>query len=356
MSTDFAKAALYLIALDDGHGKDTPGKRTPFIEEIQRQIQENEFNKEVVRLLDIELRRCGFRTILTAPTDADTPLDQRVKTANNAKASLFVSVHYNAIDGKFDGPGKDPEGFSAHIDPSGGKSEVFAKIALKHIAKGTIQKNRGLVKQQLYVTAWTKMPAVLFELGFMDNAREALLMIDKSFQAECAMELAMGVCEFYGVAYVPAQIKPAVVKPKKLIKQGTAIMKHDVVVYAQPKFGTQTGNIAKKGEKRHIYDVKDGWYQIFSGEWIPSSYGKNFSYEAVVEKKPDPNPVVKPKPVAPPVVKPVEKPAEKKKTVHRVFADGKQVDSFTEKDNALARAGEAFDKGETDVQIKKVQI
>ncbi|MGF0347725.1 N-acetylmuramoyl-L-alanine amidase [Rhodococcus sp. IEGM1300] len=350
MSKDLAKARMYLIALDDGHGKDTPGKRTPFIEEIQRQIQENEFNKEVVKLLDIELRRAGFRTVLTAPTDADTPLATRVKTANDAKASLFVSVHFNAIDGKFDGPSKDPEGFSAHIDPSGGLSQKFAEIALKHLAKGKIQKNRGLVKQQLYVTANTKMPAVLFELGFMDNAREALLMLDKSFQAECAMELAMGVCEFYGVAYVPAQVKPAVVKPKSLVKRGTAVMKQDVVVYAQPKFGTQTGGLIKKGEERHIYDVKNGWYQIFSGEWIPSNYEKNFSYTAVEKKKPAVKPALKP--VAPPAAKP----ADPKKTVHRVIADGKQLDAFTDKDNALARAGQALDKGETDVQIKKVQI
>lgn len=200
------------IALDDGHGMQTAGKRTPFIPSIGRFIHENEFNRAVVRLLDAELKRCGFTTVLTAPGDSDHSLASRVKVANDAKVDLFISIHYNALDGKFDGPGKDPEGFSAHIDPSGGQSQKFAEIAIKHLANGTLQKNRGVVKQQLYVTANTKMPAVLFELGFMDNNREALLMIAPAFQKECAVEIAKAVCEFYHIPYV-VENNPAVVKP-----------------------------------------------------------------------------------------------------------------------------------------------
>ena len=64
----------YLIALDDGHGSQTPGKRTPVIPELGRSIKENEFNKAVVYYLGAELRRCGFRTLLVASGDSDVPL------------------------------------------------------------------------------------------------------------------------------------------------------------------------------------------------------------------------------------------------------------------------------------------
>lgn len=194
-----------LIALDDGHGIGTPGKRTPYIKELGRQIMENEFNREVVKYLDMELKRCGFRTLLTAPTDEDTPLQTRTDLANRKNADLFISVHFNALDGKFDGPGKDPEGFSAHIYPGHLNKEAgkFAEIALKHLEKGTPQKNRGVVQQDLHVTRVTKMVAVLFELGFMDNEREAKLMLNVAFQKECARELAMAACEYYNVKYVP---------------------------------------------------------------------------------------------------------------------------------------------------------
>lgn len=190
-----------LIALDDGHGMTTAGKRTPFIPELGRFIRENEFNREVVRFIDVHLKRNGFRTLLTAPTDADTPLATRVRLANSARADLLISIHFNAMDGIFHGNSKDAQGFSAHVHSLKYESAKFGRIALKHLANGTAQKNRGLVQQNLYMTRESKMPAVLLELGFMDYKREAMLMIDVDFQKECAEEIAMAVCEYYNVIY-----------------------------------------------------------------------------------------------------------------------------------------------------------
>lgn len=329
------------IALDDGHGMQTAGKRTPFIPSIGRFIHENEFNRAVVRLLDAELKRCGFGTVLTAPGDSDHSLASRVKVANDAKVDLFISIHYNALDGKFDGAGKDPEGFSAHIDPSGGQSQKFAEIAIKHLAKGTLQKNRGVVKQQLYVTANTKMPAVLFELGFMDNNREALLMIDPAFQKECAVEIAQAVCEFYGVPYkgsaAPSVTKPQaepprVIKPASSKKLGSLVTKQDVPAYARNKWGTQTGAIVKKGLTRNVYAIKDGWYQIYSGEWLPSQSGANFDYTAA--KKPE---VVQ----APP------------QALKRLFIDGERIGSFGDHENILKNVADALDTAK-DIRIEDV--
>ena len=317
-----------LIALDDGHGMQTAGKRTPFISSIGRYIPENEFNREVVKYLDIELRRCGFKTIFTAPGDGDTSLAQRVKTANNARADLFISIHYNAFDGTFEG--RNPEGFSAHIDPSGGQSQKLAEIALKHLDKGTQQVNRGVVKQQLYVTANTKMPAVLFELGFMDNNREALLMIDKSFQKECAQEIAMAVCEYYGVKYTPEKETPQVVKPpSSLVKLGSLITTREIPVYAKPAFGTQTGQTIAKGQNRHVYAIKNGWYQLFSGEWLPSNYGKNFKYTPVKKTEPSTG------------------------KIKRVIVDGKQVGAFEKDAGVITAVSDALKKNPKKIEVEE---
>ena len=65
----------FLVALDDGHGMTTAGKRTPKIVELNNKvIHENEFNKEVVTYLNEALIRCKINTLLVAPTDADTSL------------------------------------------------------------------------------------------------------------------------------------------------------------------------------------------------------------------------------------------------------------------------------------------
>lgn len=197
-----------LIALDDGHGMETIGKRTPALPTLGgRQIRENEFNKAVVAIVDKELKRHGFKTILVAPTDADTPLATRVQTANKAKADAYISVHYNAGSGVLN---SNQGGIETYFYQGSAQSESLARLIHTEMLKGTTQRNRGLkVGNHLYVVKNTNMPAVLLECGFMDNEREALLMIDPAFQKETADEIVRGICSHFGIKYVPEAPKSA---------------------------------------------------------------------------------------------------------------------------------------------------
>ncbi|MGP4067253.1 N-acetylmuramoyl-L-alanine amidase [Halobacillus sp. B29] len=195
-----------LIALDDGHGINTAGKRTPFIPEIGRSIRENEFNRAVVNLLKVELERCGFKTLLVSPTDEDTPLKQRTDTANSNKADAYISIHYNAFDGTFSG--ENPSGmeifvYNGQLNKESGK---LANAVAKYLRQGTPQRFRGIKEANFHVLRETNMIAILTENGFMDNKNEALLMIDRDFQNEVAVEHAKGICEYFNVAYVPAVV------------------------------------------------------------------------------------------------------------------------------------------------------
>lgn len=193
--------AKYLIALDDGHGMQTAGKRTPPIPELNnRVIHENEFNRAVVNYLSEELKRCGIKTILVAPTDSDTSLSARTNLANSKKVDLYISVHYNAFDGSFGG--KDPSGLSVHYYPRSTKSRKLAECVHNYLKQGAKQIDRGIVESNFYVLRKTKMPAILTENGFMDNKREAMLMIDEDFRKEVAREHAKGICEYLGVKYI----------------------------------------------------------------------------------------------------------------------------------------------------------
>jgi N-acetylmuramoyl-L-alanine amidase len=202
-----------LIALDDGHGMETSGKRTPHIPELGRFVHENEFNKAVVGYLDTELRRCGFRTLLVAPTDADTPLSTRINLANAQKVDAYISIHYNALDGKFDG--NDPEGSSIHIytGQTNKESGKLAQAIAKYLKGGTPQKFRGIIENDFAVLRETNMIAILSENGFMDNKREALLMVNPAFQKEVAKEHAQGICEYFGVPYVAEATQPKPTPP-----------------------------------------------------------------------------------------------------------------------------------------------
>ncbi|MFC3886041.1 N-acetylmuramoyl-L-alanine amidase [Bacillus songklensis] len=192
----------YLIALDDGHGINTPGKRTPTFSDGSV-MKENEFNRRVVALLYVELKRCGFRILLVAPTGEDIPLGTRVKRANDAKADFYLSVHANAAGGMW--------GKAEGIETYAGKTEASkraARILQRYLIQGTKLKDRGIKDGSwLYVAKYTNMPTVLVECGFMDNRREAELLRSEAYRQECAVELARGLCEYFSVPYVP---EPAV--------------------------------------------------------------------------------------------------------------------------------------------------
>lgn len=195
----------YLIAIDDGHELSTAGKRTPPIPDMDNLvIKENEFNKAVAILLQKELERNGFDTLMVADTDNDT-LKDRVQRANKKNADIFVSIHYNAMDGQFDGEGKDPSGISVHVYPRSSNSRKLGNCILNWLVKGTNQKNRGLIESNFYVLRETKMPAILSENGFMDNLIEAKLMIDDAFIKEVAVEHCKGICDYFDVVYVESE-------------------------------------------------------------------------------------------------------------------------------------------------------
>lgn len=323
------------IALSDGHGMETPGKRTPWkVEKYGRVIKENEFNRAVVKYLKTELERQGHKVLLVAPTDYDTPLITRTNLANQKKVDLYISVHYNAGGG---------EGVEIWIIKKGGQAERLAKTVLTELVKGTPQKNRGVKEGNLHEVRETKMPAILIEAGFMDNKREAELMLNKDFQMECATEIAKGVQKFYGKPYKAGTSKPKPTKPSNPFDQfkpeelkpapngakftrtlkyvpGNQMEGKDVLA-VQQKVGVKPakdkngkpygtfGPLTKKGveayQKKHGIKV--------TGE--VGDYNWSHMFGKVSTTKPD----SKPKP----------------KTVwHRVSVDGKQVASFKEVNNA----------------------
>src|SRR5690606_34586824 len=142
---------------------------------LGRAIRENEFNAPVVDFLAEELREHGFRVLLVAPTDYDTPLKQRTDAANKHKADAYVSVHYNALGSEFKEKSKQPEGieiwvYNGHRNKEAGK---LAECVAKYLKQGTKQKWRGIKEGNLHEVRETNMIAILTENGFMDNEKEA---------------------------------------------------------------------------------------------------------------------------------------------------------------------------------------
>ena len=194
-----------LIALDNGHGLKTAGKRTPFWKDGTTStytkkpfMHEWEFNRGVVKRLKIELERNGFEVLEVSPTEDDTSINARCRAANSANADLFVSVHANALSSTCN---ERVQGIETLTSVKGECLRLGA-ILQKHMVADSGLVNRGLKDGKwLGVVKGTKMPAVLVECGFMDNPSESKLLNSNEYRDVMAKALAKGICEYYGVTY-----------------------------------------------------------------------------------------------------------------------------------------------------------
>jgi len=196
---------MFKVAIDDGHGMNTAGKRTPTFPDGSI-MKENEFNRRVAHLLAVHLVRCGIDVLMVAPGDVDTPLSKRTEAANKAKVDLYISIHANAMTGSW-GAARGIETY--HYTQASPDSKRAARIIHKHLIAGTRLSDRGVKSADFYVLRETAMPAVLVECGFMDNLKEAKLLLTEAYRAECAEELARGVCEYLGVTFVQENARPS---------------------------------------------------------------------------------------------------------------------------------------------------
>ncbi len=190
---------MYLIAIGDGHGAETAGKRTPPFAN-GTVMKENEFNKATVNYLEKELERCGFSVLQTAPEDTDTPLSVRAKRANDAGADLYISIHANAFGSGWN----DANGVESWIYSKKDKDTLDAAQKIQsEVIKETGLKDRGIKESgnSLGILRDTKMSAVLVECGFMTNPKEAAMLKSDTYRKKVAKAICRGVCLHFGVKY-----------------------------------------------------------------------------------------------------------------------------------------------------------
>ena len=180
------------IALDYGHGRETPGKRSP-----DSTLREYEFNRAVGRQLKEILEHHGLEVIETVSNESDPSLTARCKIANDAKADYLISIHANAYGEDWN----SANGWEIYIVGKGGNAEKLAKSIEKY-SKDLKLKNRGIkVEKSFTILKDTNMPAVLIEHGFYTNKEECAKLKDANFRRQCAIVDAKGILAHLGIAY-----------------------------------------------------------------------------------------------------------------------------------------------------------
>ncbi|CAM3442839.1 N-acetylmuramoyl-L-alanine amidase family protein [Marinicrinis lubricantis] len=180
------------IAIDAGHGPETPGKRSP-----DGTLREFHFNSVTAKYLAEELQKYeGVTTMFTHESSRDVSLKERTNRANAATADLFVSIHANASGHEW----SSVEGIETFVDDSRPATAVsLANAVQQQLIQATGLKDRGVKPADYHVLRETNMTAILVECGFMTNRREVELLKSDAYRRVCAAAIAAGIAATYGL-------------------------------------------------------------------------------------------------------------------------------------------------------------
>ena len=221
-----------LVCIDPGHAKNTAGKRS-----FDGSLLEYEFNRAVAKLLKAQLERHGVKVIYSCDinTAKDISLSERCRTANKAKADLFVSIHANAYGSSWN----NARGWEIyhHAGSTGGKALAIAihKTSIPYL--GII--DRGIKTNTFTVLTGTNMPAVLIEHGFYTNREECEKLKSADFRLKCAIADAKGILNYLGIAWLEETAENAKMDDVSILKNKIGLEDVTIEYLKAYKYGSE---------------------------------------------------------------------------------------------------------------------
>jgi N-acetylmuramoyl-L-alanine amidase len=173
-----------LVVIDAGHGGHDrggmPGQRVP----------EKGYTLDVAKRLSTVLQAAGFRTVLTRSSDVFISLGDRCRIANRQRNAIFVSIHFNGAS-NYDAYGIETYYYG------GRRSASLASAIHRSILSATGTMDRRVRSRGFYVLRRTSTPAVLCELGFLTNRKEAGRIATAAYRQKLAEGIARGIQRCY---------------------------------------------------------------------------------------------------------------------------------------------------------------
>lgn len=231
--TAFLPEAPKLIVIDPGHGGTDPGKQN-----LRLKIDEKDMTLDVALRLKKLLEVRGYKVVLTRTTDtrfSNSPavdLPMRAEVANKARADLFISLHFNAVD-------RDPERvsgvetyvltpqFQVSTQPEqdramvkeyypGNRQDTANALLGYHLHRRLVAdlkaSDRGYKRYRLAVLRPLACPGVLVEAAYLSNDSEARRVAKPEFRQQIAEAVAEGV-DSYAATLAALRPVPVPVKP-----------------------------------------------------------------------------------------------------------------------------------------------
>ena len=171
------------IILDFGHGKDTPGKKSP-----DCRLEEWKFNRELGMIIYEGLKKQGYNPVILVPEDIDIGLPERCARVNEmckVESCILISIHGNAA-----GNGSswlNASGWQCHTTIGETRADILAKYLyeaaheildpLKIGVREYNGSNEPDWENDFYILKHTICPSVLIENLFYDNKKDIEIML-----------------------------------------------------------------------------------------------------------------------------------------------------------------------------------
>lgn len=193
------------IFLDPGHGGRDSGA-------YYYGIAEKDLNLQVSRKLRKRLEELGYTVLTSRDSDVDVDfVTERSRMVNKTNADFFISIHFNATGndttlnlGIQTYSYKEDAGYPSkinqywHNNPDRmSESNRLAADLHSSLLTETGARDAGLLQATFAVLRETAKPAVLLELGYMDNSEENQRIRSDQYQDKLVEGIIKGIQKYY---------------------------------------------------------------------------------------------------------------------------------------------------------------
>ncbi|GAA0315638.1 hypothetical protein GCM10008967_02750 [Bacillus carboniphilus] len=177
------------IIIDPGHGSPDPGADG-------FGIYEKDVVLDVGNKLKAYLEQTPLTVSMTRETDRKIELADRVSFAEQQGGDMFVSIHTNAFNGSANGT----ETYyyrTASTNPYTSESRALALYIQNRLIEAWNLNDRGIKHGNFHVLRENTMPAVLVELGFIDNKGDNQKISSPAERQKAAKAMFFGILDYY---------------------------------------------------------------------------------------------------------------------------------------------------------------
>lgn len=181
------------LCFDYGHGGTDSGA-------VYKDRQEKRDVLELGKSVADEIRKYGVEVDEIRTRDISVGLKSRSDFEKRGKYDYFISFHRNAYKPE------QASGVETYVYiNTGKKSRSLANRIQKELIKVGFR-DRGVKSANFHVLRETKSPAVLIEIGFIDNTKDNILFDEK--RAEIVAAISKAILEELGIVHKTTNSKP----------------------------------------------------------------------------------------------------------------------------------------------------